>query len=478
MQKLALIKRFGLVLFEAVLLVLVARLRILDSYRIHEPRLSFGDTHDYLIIASQSLASAQFWLSDKAFLIPLFFKILGSNPDLIFRVQLIFSILCWSVLAVTCAVVIRSYPLKLLVFVVVLGFSLSQQVILWDSLLLTESLHFSLAALFYSSALLLARRWQNANAAILIVLSALLGFARDTNAYMLLFAAAILFGLFLLFKEHRLRFLLIGGAFTAIFLVSASLASAGHHGNAALLNVLTGRILADKDYTSYMAAQGMPVSYLSLPGGDKAADWDPLWDPRLASLRASARDHGKPALIGFLWHFKADTLQKPLLDPIAVLAPNLRYYAATGFRPILEPTRFAELLYPMRFGVILFLAANLAAASLSVIALQQKKVMWLLPLLMILLSYPQIVFVWNSDPHDILRHSLGLNVQWRLGVWLLAFPPRRRPDRAPCCAALDGPRFAPPLFRPKTAQPEGLQTIWKTPPFGTHQNFLQDQIQL
>ena len=296
MQKLAIIKPYGLVLFEAVLLVLYTRLRILNSYTVHEPRLSFGDTHDYLIIASQSLASARFWLSDKAFLIPLFFKILGSNPDVIFRVQLIFSIICWSVLAVTCAVVIRSYPLKFLVFAVVLGFSLSQQVILWDSLLLTESLHFSLAALFYSSALLLVRRWQNANAAVFIVLSALLGFARDTNAYMLLFAAAVLFGLFLLFKEHRLRFVLIGGAFTAIFLVSASLASAGHHGNAALLNVLAGRILADKEYTSYMAGQGMPVSYLSLPGGDKAAEWDPLWDPRLASLREWARDHGKPAL--------------------------------------------------------------------------------------------------------------------------------------------------------------------------------------
>ena len=421
MQKLALIKRVGWMVFEAALIFFYARLRILNSYTVHEPRLSFGDTHDYLLIASQSLASPQFWLSDKAFLIPLFFKILGRNPDTIFRLQVILSIICWSVLATTCALVIRSYPLKFLVSAIVLGFSLSQQVILWDSLLLTESLHFSLAALFYSSALLLAAHWHKVNAAIFIVLAALLGFTRDTNAYMLLFAASVLFALLVLFKHHRLRFLLIGGAFTVIFLVSASLASLGHHGNAALLNVITGRILADKDYTAYMAQQGMPVSFLSLADSANIAEWDALHDLRLSSLRTWAREHGKTALISFLWHYKADTLQKPLLDPVTVLAPNLHYYAATGFRPILESTRFSELLYPMRFGVILFLLANMAAVFLSAFALQQKRILWLLPLLMILLAYPQIVFVWNSDPHDILRHSLGLNVQWRLGLWLLAF---------------------------------------------------------
>jgi hypothetical protein len=73
----------------------------------------------------------------------------------------------------------------------------------------------------------------------------------------------------------------------------------------------------------------------------------------------------------------------------------------------------------MRFGVIMFWMANLVAAFLSAYALQKQRVTWVLALLMILLAYPQIVFTWNTDPHDLLRHSLSLNVQWRLGLWLL-----------------------------------------------------------
>jgi hypothetical protein len=419
LQKLALIKRVGFVAFEAAFILFYARLRILNSYAIRAPRISFGDTRDYLLIASKSIFSPQFWLSDKPFLIPLFFKSLGKEPERIFNVQLELSIVCWAILAITCALVIRSYPLKLLASAIVLGFSLTQQVILWDSLLLTESLHFSIAALFYSSGLLLAVRWNKINAVIFIVLAALLAFTRDASAYMLLMAGALSLILLILFKGQRLRFLLISGSFTAIFLVSSLLASLGNHSYSALLNIVTDRILKNTEYTAYMEHQGMPVSYLSLPDSANISNWDALRDPRLSNLRLWAREHGTVALAGFLWHYKADTLQKPLEDPVSVFAPDLYYYSATGFKPILETTWFAEFLYPMRFGVIMFWMANLVAAFLSAYALQKQRVTWVLALLMILLAYPQIVFTWNTDPHDLLRHSLSLNVQWRLGLWLL-----------------------------------------------------------
>ena len=423
MKKKQWLKQTTLAVFELVFFILYARLRILNARSIVAPRISFGDTTDYLLIASHSLLSSKFWLADKPFLIPLFFKIFGGNPHTIFTVQLYFSIFCWGVLAITCGYIIRSYPLKFFMFTVVLGFSLSQQVILWDSLLLSESLHFSLIALFYASGFLLIKHWNIWNVIIFIILSVLLVFTRDANAYMFLMAGVILLVL-ILFKQHSSRFLLIGGSLIIIFMISFMLSSVGNHSYSALLNIVGMRILPNQEYLTYLEHQGMPVTASLLEYSGDASHWNGLammQDPRLDAFRMWIKEHGTAAFIKFLWHYKADALQMPLNDPVSVLAPNLYYYSATGFTPILERSRLSEVLYPMNFGVILFWLANVFAAFVAGPAFQQKKILWLLPLLMILLAYPQIVFVWNTDPNDLLRHALHLNVQWRLGLWLLIF---------------------------------------------------------
>ena len=421
MKKKQWLKPTALAVFELAFFILYARLRILNARSIVAPRISFGDTTDYLLIASQSLFSSKFWLADKPFLIPLFFKILGGNPHIIFTVQLYFSILCWGILAVTCAYIIRSYPLKFFVFAVVIGFSLNQQVILWDSLLLSESLHFSLIALFYASGFLLIKHWNAWNILAFIFLAVSLVFTRDANAYMLLMAGVVLLFLMLL-KQHTLRFFLIGGSLIIIFAISSVLSSAGDHSYSAVLNIVGMRILPNQEYLTFFEHQGMPVTTSLLEYSGQASHWNGLammQDPRLATFREWIQEHGTFNLIKFLWRYKSDALQMPLNNPVAVLAPNLYYYSATGFTPILERFRFDEILYPMNFGVIVFWLANMFAAFISAFALQRKRGLWLLPVLMILLAYPQIVFVWNADPNDLLRHAVHLNVQWRLGLWLL-----------------------------------------------------------
>lgn len=415
------LRQLGLVAFGLVLFGLYAWLRISAAASIHEPRASFGDTADYLFIASQSLLSAGFWLADKPFLFPLFIKAFAANFNSITVFQLYFSVACWGILAATCSIVIRSYPVKFLAFAIVLGFSLSQQIILWDSIVLSESLHFSLWALFYACGLLLCRGWSGLRAGTLIAVAALLAFVRDTNAYMLLSAAVVLLVLMLL-RLHPRRFLLIGGSFALVFGMSFALSSSGGHPFPALMNLIGLRVLPNPDYLAFFEKQGMPVSDALLAYTGKAAHGEDITmtqNPALADFRNWVRQHGTGAFIKFLWHFKADTLQNPLSDLVAVVAPNLYYYSATGFKPILERTRFSEWLYPMRFGIVMFAAANLLAAFMGGLGLQGRRTMWLMPILMILLAYPQIVLIWNTDPNDIFRHALPLNVQWRLGFWLL-----------------------------------------------------------
>jgi hypothetical protein len=97
------------------------------------------------------------------------------------------------------------------------------------------------------------------------------------------------------------------------------------------------------------------------------------------------------------------------------------YYTATGYRPVIKDARITEFLYPTRFGLFFFFIANMLAAFFVPIAWREQKILWYLPLLMILLSYPQAVLVWSADVNDIARHSISHNVLLRLGVWMLIF---------------------------------------------------------
>jgi hypothetical protein len=121
-----------------------------------------------------------------------------------------------------------------------------------------------------------------------------------------------------------------------------------------------------------------------------------------------------------LWFFKADTFQNVFNDIGPIFSSNVYYYTATRFRPIVENARLDELLFPMKFGFLLFLIANLGGALCAVVAFYEKKATWVMPLALILLTYPQALLIWNADANDMARHALYHNILLRLGVWILA----------------------------------------------------------
>jgi hypothetical protein len=131
---------------------------------------------------------------------------------------------------------------------------------------------------------------------------------------------------------------------------------------------------------------------------------------------------GSSEYVKFLWFYKADTFQKVFTETAGPsFYPDVYYYTATGYKPILKDARISELLYPTRFGLVFFFAANIVAAFIAAFAWRDRRVLWLLPLLMILFTYPQAVLVWAADVNDVARHSIPHNVLLRLGTWMLAF---------------------------------------------------------
>jgi hypothetical protein len=104
-----------------------------------------------------------------------------------------------------------------------------------------------------------------------------------------------------------------------------------------------------------------------------------------------------------------------------IFNPDVYYYSATGFRQIITDRRLDELIYPRRFGILTVWLANLLAAALLFPALKYRQPLWIVPLMLILFSYPQAVLIWNADANDVARHSIYHNIELRLGLWILLF---------------------------------------------------------
>ena len=397
-------------------------LRLQHATRIHSPRL-FGDTPDYFRVASQPLFSSSFWVADRAPVTPLFFKILHNDPILIFKTQVWLSIIAWMIFAFSMTSILQSLVLKFLAFVAVLGFSLTYPIILWDPLILSDSISLSLLALFLAACIWLIRDWIWYNVTLLAVLGVLLVLARDSYAYLLLLAGlALLLLIFLI--PHRLRVMLVSIMFLGIFVLSSALATGGNRWYVPFLMTMGLRILPDSDYLNYFREQGMPVSDALMERSGKPLHTDDLAflnDPRLEEFRQWAERNGRTAYIKFMWHYKADILQNPLKHMEVLFNPDIHYYAATGFRPIITNQRLSELLYPTRFGLLAVLLANFLAAVLLFPAFRDQRLLWMLPLMLILFSYPQAVLIWNADANDVARHSLYHNIELRLGLWMLIF---------------------------------------------------------
>lgn len=406
-----------------VLFVLYIWLRVENSQFIREPRTGFGDTKDYFQIASLSILSPAFWLSVKPPVFPLFLKFLGENTKTISTFQLWFSIVSWGILAYMVASALRNVILKSIAFLQILAFSMSEEIIMWDYLILSDSVALSLMALFFAASLWALLKWSATRASLLILLAIVLAFVRDTYGYVLLMIAGVLVVVFFL-SNFKKQFLFVGGTFVLIFLASNALATAGYHWFTPLLNTIGMRVLPNPEYVAYFESRGMPVTdtLMERSGKPHHADYAAMAvDERLEPFRIWIRKFGKQEYIRFLWFFKADTFQNVFNDKEEIFYPNLDYYTASRFSPIIQNSRLDELLYPNRFGFILFFAANLIAGVFSAVAYYEKKVTWILPLTLILLSYPQAVLIWSADSSDMARHAMYHNVMMRLGIWILAW---------------------------------------------------------
>jgi hypothetical protein len=403
-----------LILFLAYL-----ALRVVNFDALQEVR-SFPDTPVYTKLASRSLFDLVFWGGPRPWATPLVFKLLGNDPPSIALFQLTLSIVSWGLLAFCVARAVQFSWLKPVAFGFILLFSLSAEIIMWDGVLLPDSISLSFMALLIAGWLELLESWRWHKAALIMLVALFWSFTQDTNAWIIvLTAGALVIGVATGRLNHR--YLLIAAAFATVFAANDYSANRAHRWVVAFMNNVGLRVLPFAERIEYFAQAGMPVTPTLMGRTGKKAwsdDWAFFKDPELEGFRQWLYARGKLTYMRFLLSHPAMTIQEPLRHPELLLSSELRNYAPAGFTPLIHGA-LSEIVYAKKWALLCIWAGAVAVGLALGLRIWKHNTVFIVPLALILLAYPHGALVWHADPNEIDRHAFRAGVHFRLGLWLL-----------------------------------------------------------
>lgn len=435
--------------FLSVLLVLVfgviflSYVKIKLDYAQFNAGRAFRDTATYVKTAEQPITSSSFWIGERSFTLPLAYKILHIDSNnftqanrlkAVDAFQTWLSIVSWTALAWVIALSFRRPWLSLLAFGLVLYFSLNLEVSFWDSLLLSESISFSLFALLLSAWVgmgLLPPKWQSGiwgwvYLAGAMIVTILYSFTRDTNLYFVVAGAGVLLLASLLWKATFVIPRKTVYAYTAfalaLFIFQTTTVQAGNRWEIHIYDHLALRILPNPEVRRYYVDAGLPVTpdllAITTMLGYQYHDYLDF-DPRMAPVRAWIQASGRSTFLDYMLTHPSSTFIEPIRQISKLVnGSNLEYrYPRYSMQPVPEPiTQLNDQFYPHQ-PVVLWVMGAIILTSLFLDWRNPEMhhpVWWVLAA--IALSIYLLMFVvWNGNPLEIERHAAQIGIQYRLG---------------------------------------------------------------
>lgn len=329
---------------------------LLLLYSFRESSISFaGDALDYIEISQDPLTRLRFW-AYRPFLVPLLYRVFGSNPTAIVLFQVALHAGCWILLGWAMARWMRTRAAGWAAYAAVLGLSLSVEVNLWNVSILSESISISLTVAFLALVLLYlkaasgaewtssALRLQRWSWPLLLTGAAMAwSFGKDSNPYTLLLLAV---GLILACLSPRVRrrlprpvALLTAGLFIVTFLTQSWLLSRSTRWPwaYAVTTNICHRILPDSKALSYFREAGMPDSPILMQFSGKFTEYsgnkcapapdkskiDPGYD-------AWVLHHGLQTYVRYIVSHPLQALGWVWADRHGIFSPSVRTYANIG----------------------------------------------------------------------------------------------------------------------------------------------------
>jgi hypothetical protein len=423
--------------------IFVGYLRIKLDYAQFNGGRAFRDTATYVKTAEQPITSSRFWIGERSFTLPLAYKILhidstnftqANRQKAVDTLQTWLSIFSWTALALALALTLRRPWLSWLVFGLALYFSLNLEVSFWDSLLLSESISFSLFALLLAAWIgmgLLPEKWQTgmigwAYLVGVAIITILYSFTRDTNLYFVVMGAAVLLLASFLMKTNfviRRRFVYTYAAFAlALFVFQTGTVQAGNRWEIHIYDHLALRILPNPEVRQYYEDAGLPVTpdLMAITGMLGYQYHDYLdFDPRMAPVRAWIQARGRSTFLNYMLTHPSQTFLEPMRQVSKLVnGSNLEYrYPRYVMQPVPEPmTQLNDQFYPHQpaimwaIGVLILTGLFLDWRNPKT----HQPVWWVLAAIAVSI-YPLMFIIWNGNPLEIERHAAQIGIQYRLG---------------------------------------------------------------
>ena len=392
----------------------------------------FPDTGTYMHTAAQPLLSSGFWLGWRTFTVPVFYRLLPDSNAARAAGQLAVSIICWTLLAVVAARAVQR--LRLVVFALVLVFSLTVWITQWDSVILSESLGLSLAAAAVAAWILLLRNPGLWTASAAAVVSGLWALVRPENGVLALLMVPLVLVWAVVARRTRV------GLILSLVLIAASGVSvldtyrpgAQEADLLPMLDVIGTRVLPNRGQLAFFRSAGMPTPsvLLSFSGQDIPRQLVDS-DPRLAPFRHWLLTDSRQTLAEYLLLHPGYVIRSLYQDDSDLLDPRLTAgYRATGTSAVV-PEAVTNVLYPPWPTYVAVWFVLLIPAAV-VLARRRAGGIWVLPAAILLLQIAAMVETWAGGPDEMPRHAVTVGMLTKLSlllVTLFSFDALRRSGR-------------------------------------------------
>ena len=361
------------------------------------------DTPTYEQVSAASLLSVDFLAGARPFTVPTLWKLLGDD-HLRIVAHLTLSIIAWLTLAVAVATVIRQRVIRRLAFFLVLLFSATTEVILWDPLLLSESVSLSLAALLVAAWIWFVRVPDWSSVSAVLAATFLWAFVRDSHAYVILFVAAVVLVSFTFRAATSYKAALAAGS-VVIALLSMASASEGFRWYQPMRDILLNRVAADRSMEDHFEARLGPSW--------RDADARRVYARYL--LAHPAYTFGDPFFGSQTTPFSSTDSASALLDP------DLRIYNDNAAdRAVPLPAFVDDVAFVHGKGRVIALVLFIAIGAAAVAFRFGASTVWIVPVVMLISTIPHGLVAYHLSGLEVDRHALEAAVLLRVGALILA----------------------------------------------------------
>jgi len=388
----------------------------------------YPDSKGYEAVGNLPLLSSGFLAGSRPILIPLMWKITGSTTSFLV-LQTLFSTLCWGALALSVASKIQHRWRSLLGGVAILTFALSPTIIIWDRVVLSETVSLGFIALLLAEAIWISNRvsaWRLA-----IVALTLCGFVtvRDEDIWTTLLAAAALLAVALSgWIRTRSWSRPVVASFLVCLVIALSAQAVALDSGRNVLNVedtLKVRVFPYPSIVDWFAARGMPQAALikATPLENPATIGRPssayfstvdFTSPRFRQLNQWVHRSGATTYLEWL-------VLHPVYDLTAPFRmPRLSEYdmgdgsiLAYSYQSPAWETGLGNVIYPSWEAVLaMSLLGSMIAFERRMLSLRHIQI----ALVLIVLGVLSLFITWHAEAYEVVRHMLEGDVEARLGA--------------------------------------------------------------